>query len=75
MRVPGIGSLVRSTRTGDIFTVKMTKDDRVLLQSLDGAVTVLRGRAAVELFYAELRDQRRCGRAAQKIPADNETGE
>ena len=41
MRVPGIGALVRSTRTGDIFTVKMTKDDRVLLQSLDGAVTVL----------------------------------
>jgi len=64
MIVPKTGDLLRSTRTGDVFFVQMTKGDRILLQSLDGAVQVLTGRAAVDLFYEEIQ-----GRQGRRAPA------
>jgi hypothetical protein len=56
MAVPRIGGLLKSTLTGDVLTVKKTGNGRVLLQSLDGTLQVLTGRAAVDLFYEEIPD-------------------
>lgn len=54
MIVPRIGELLRSTRTGDIYKVTMTKDERVILQSLDGSSQILTARKALNLFYEAL---------------------
>ena len=66
MIVPKAGELLRSTRTGDVFFVQVTKGDRVLLQSLDGAIQVLTGKAVVDLFYEEIQDRR-----GRRAPARN----
>jgi|MudIll2142460700_1097286.scaffolds.fasta_scaffold626625_2 hypothetical protein len=54
MIVPRIGELLRNTRTGDIYKVEMTKDERVTLQSLDGSSQILTERRALNLFYEAL---------------------
>jgi len=67
MIIPKAGELLRSTRTGDVFFVQVTNGDRVLLQSLDGAIQVLTGRSVVDLFYEEIQDRRGCCAPAQKV--------
>lgn len=69
MLAPRTGELLRSMRTGEIFAVKMTKDDRILLQSLDGAIEVLTGRVGLDLFYEEIPEQRRDDSRARNICA------
>ena len=69
MAVPRIGGLLKSTLTGDVLTVKKTRNGRVLLQSLDGSIQVLTGRAAVDLFYEEISDRRSVAPPLGKIEA------
>jgi hypothetical protein len=54
MVVPRIGELLMSRRTNEIYKVKLTKDERVILQSLDGSSQILTERRALDLFYEAL---------------------
>jgi hypothetical protein len=54
MIVPRIGELLRSKRTNEIYKVQLTKDERVILQSIDGSSQILTERRALGLFYETL---------------------
>ena len=69
MKATETGRLVRSRRTGDLFTVTTAGQERVILQSLDGAVQVLTGREAIELFYEEIPDRKSGTRSLERVPA------
>lgn len=74
MAVPRIGGLVKSALTGDVLTVKRTGNGRVLLQSLDGTLQVLTGRAAVDLFYEEMPDRQNGAPPFERFPSQVRLG-
>lgn len=74
MAVPKIGGLLKSTLTGDVLSVKKTGNGRVLLQSLDGTLQVLTGRAAVDLFYEEMPDRQSGAPSLERFPSQVRLG-
>ena len=54
MIAPKVGELLRSRRTGEVFAVEKTRDERVILQSLDGSSQVLTEKRALAMFYEPL---------------------
>jgi hypothetical protein len=54
MIVLRIGERLRSRRTNEIYKIKLTKDERVILDSLDGSSQILTERRALDLFYEAL---------------------
>ena len=54
MMAPRIGEFLKSRRSGEVYRVERTRDERVILQSLDGSSQVLTEKRALGMFYEAL---------------------